>query len=85
MPLSTTTRGATPRRGNGYGNSEELNANQQDVRILSKKGSMNGHTTPPPHVDGVRIRGESPIKWKDVKSNEMEAEDDLSALLKVSF
>jgi hypothetical protein len=85
IPLSSTTRGSTPRQGNGYGYSEESNANQQDGRILSKKGSMNGHTAPPPHMDGVRIRGESPVKWNDIKSNEFEAEDDLNSLLKVSF
>lgn len=46
---------------------------------------MNGHTAPPPYLDGVRIRGESPVKWRDVKSNELDAEDDLSSLLKVIF
>ncbi|XP_078176827.1 kinesin-like protein KIN-13B isoform X2 [Carex rostrata] len=82
IPLSSTTRGSTPRRFNEYGYSEEINASQQDGRILSKRGSMNGHTAPPPYMDGVRIRGESPVKWRDVKSNELDAEDDLSSLLK---
>jgi hypothetical protein len=85
IPLSSTTRGSTPRRGNGYGYSEESNANQQDGRILSKKGSMNGHTAPTPQMNGFKIRGESPVKWKDMKSNEIEGEDDFSSLLKVSF